>query len=405
MTGFSNILYNRPERKIIDDTMKRSVISLLLFLFAFCAAGCSQASSDRSENSGGQGNDSISKELFGKMPDGRDVYLYTISNENGFTVKLTNYGGIITSILTPDKKGNVGDVVAGFDNLASYLDRHPHVGPLIGRYSGYVAGGKFSIDGVEYRLATNAGENHLHGGTRAFDKVLWDAEEVRNIDGRGIRLTYTSPDGEEGYPGNLRVAVTYIVTEENSLQITYEAETDKKTHVNLTNHLYFNLSAFQTPDVLQHRLNINAGYYAVPGKGNIPTGELRSVEGTSLDFIRPRSIGSMISEHPDGYDHNYVIKRENDEELMQAATVYDPVSGRLMEVQTTHTGIEFASADWLNVNGKGGRKYGKRSGFLLYPQHLPDSPNRPEFPTTLLLPGQRYSEKTIYAFFVSEEGL
>src|SRR5687768_2676235 len=216
--------------------MKRSVISLLLVLFAFCAAGCSQASGDRSENAGGQGNDPITKELFGKMPDGRDVYLYTISNENGFTLKLTNYGGIITSILTPDKKGNVGDIVAGFDNLASYLDKHPHVGPLIGRYSGYVAGGRFSIDGVEYKLVTNAGENHLHGGTRAFDKVLWAAEEIRNIDGRGVRLSYTSPDGEEGYPGNLQVAVTYIVTDENSLQITYEAETDKATHVNLTNH-------------------------------------------------------------------------------------------------------------------------------------------------------------------------
>jgi aldose 1-epimerase len=339
------------------------------------------------------------------MPDGRAVFLYTIANANGLTVKLTNYGGIITSIITPDKKGNPGDVVVGFESLAAYLKGHPHVGPLIGRYSGYVAGGRFSIDGVEYKLATNAGANHLHGGTKAFDKVLWDADEVRNADGRGVRLTYTSPDGEEGYPGNLRVTVTYIVTEESSLQITYEAETDKPTHVNLTNHLYFNLSAFQTPDVLQHQLNINAGYYAVPGEGNIPTGELRSVEGTSLDFVRPRAIGSMIGEHPEGYDHNFVIKRENDGVLMQAATVYDPVSGRLMEVQTTHTGIEFASADWLDVNGKGRKQYGKRSGFLLYPQHLPDSPNRPEFPTTLLLPGQRYSEKTIYGFSVSETGL
>ncbi|HEU5146867.1 MAG TPA: aldose epimerase family protein, partial [Chryseosolibacter sp.] len=312
----------------------------------------------------------------------------------------TNYGGIITSIMVPDKDGKPGDVVLGFDDLDRYLGNHPHMGPLIGRYSGYVANGKFAIDGVAYTLAKNAGPHHLHGGVKAFGNVLWNAEEVRNQNGRGIQLRYTSPDGEEGYPGNLDVRVTYIVTDDNSLEITYEAETDKKTHVNLTNHLYFNLSEMKSPDISQHELQINATYYAVPGDGNIPTGELRRVESTPLDFIQPAPIGSKIRALENGYDHNYVLKERNDDELLQAATVFDPLSGRMMQVFTTHTGLEFASADWLNVKGKSGTAYGKRAGFLLYPQHLPDSPNRTSFPSTLLEPGQRYSETTVYNFSI-----
>lgn len=369
---------------------------LLLCVIAMLVCCCSGGTrSDSSSNSG----TSIKRELFGRLSDGREVYLYSLRNENGFTVKMTNYGGIITSILAPDRNGKWDNVVLGFDSLSQYLGGHPHVGPVIGRYSGYVASGKFSIDGKEYTLEKNAGENHLHGGRKAFDKVLWDAQEISTMDGKGVKLTYESPDGEQGYPGKLNVSVSYVLTEQNALVFTYEAETDKKTHVNLTNHIYFNLSGFESPDIMQHELTINAGRYAVPGEGNIPTGELRSVEGTPLDFVSPRPIGSRIGELEDGYDHNYVIKSENDQELYQAATAYDPLSGRLLEVQSTHTGLEFASANWLNVKGAGGKHYGAGSAFLLYPQHLPDSPNHPEFPSTLLEPGERYFEKTVYAFY------
>ena len=370
-----------------------------LTLCSLVLMGCSQKNGEQSTSSNG----TITKELFGQVPDGRDVHLYTLSNENGLVVKATNYGGIITSIITPDKDGNPGDVVLGFDSLSSYLGRHPHMGPLIGRYSGYIAGAKFSVDGMEYSLAANSGENHLHGGVKALDKVLWDAQEINDEDGPGLQLTYRSPDGEEGYPGNLDLQVTYRVTDDNSLEISYEAKTDKKTPVNLTNHLYFNLSAMGSPDVMQHELTIHAEEYAVPGKGNIPTGELREVAGSELDFRSPAPIGSGIQSMPRGYDHNYVLKKENNDKLIPAAAVHEPVSGRVMEVYTTHTGLEFASASWLNLDGKNGRHYGKSSGFLLYPQHLPDSPNRPDFPSTILEPGKVYTEKTVYKFDVRGE--
>ena len=373
-------------------------------LVLMIVSGCSSRSGSGSVENNDKSQASVMKEHFGTLADGRDVHLFTIQNTNGMTVKATNYGGIITAIRVPDKEGNSADVVLGFDSLARYTGKHPHVGPMIGRYSGYVANGKFSIDGMEYTLAKNSGANHLHGGVKAFDKVLWNASEIRNENGNGIELSYSSPDGEEGYPGNLEVKVSYILTENNSLEITYEAQTDKKTHVNLTNHLYFNLSGTGASDVLQHVLQINASHYAVPGDGNIPTGELRRVEGTPLDFIEPQVIGSRIRDLTNGYDHNYVLKRDNNDELLQAATVFEPTSGRVMEVQTTHTGLEFASADWLNVKDRSGRHFGKRSAFLLYPQHLPDSPNRPDFPSTILEPGQKYREKTIYSFSFRKNG-
>lgn len=365
-----------------------------LLTFGLTFAGCSPQASEQ----GGDGTGTIAREVFGQMYDSTDVYLFTISNGNGLTVKATNYGGIITSIITPDKNGTHGDVVLGFDSLTQYLAKHPHVGPLIGRYSGYIAGGKFTLDDVAYTVTTNAGGNHLHGGARAFDKVLWDATEIPDANAPGLALRYRSPEGEEGYPGNLDVKVTYRVTNDNSLEISYEAVTDKKTPVNLTNHLYFNLSAMATHHVMQHELTIPAEAYAVPGEGNIPTGELREVAGSELDFRSPSPIGSRIQSLPRGYDHNYVLKQENDDKLIFAASVHEPESGRVMEVYTTHTGLEFASANWLNLDGKSGRHYGKSSGFLLYPQHLPDSPNRPDFPSTILDPGKVYSEKTVYRF-------
>ncbi|MGC1241258.1 MAG: aldose epimerase family protein [Chryseosolibacter sp.] len=380
--------------------MKRNSRNGLLFSCALALFGCSVKTSEQAPTREAK-TGAITRELFGTMPDGGEVHLYTISNAKGLTIKATNYGGIITSIITPDKNGKEGDVVLGFDSLRRYLDRHPHMGPLIGRYSGYVAGGKFSIGNADYQLTINSGGNHLHGGIKAFDKALWTATEVETAEGPGVQLSYTSPDGEEGYPGTLKTTVTYVVTDDNSLQITYEAETDQQTHVNLTNHLYFNLSGLQAEDIMQHELKINATEFAVPGKGNIPTGELKRVEGTPLDFRDPMVIGSRIEALPNkGYDHNYVLKPDNDTELILAATVHDPVSGRIMEVYTTHTGLEFASANWLKVRGKGGANYGRSAGFLLYPQHLPDSPNRPDFPSTLLQPGERYHEKTVYKFSI-----
>lgn len=381
--------------------MKININHRLLIFWAVALFGCSGERSESTQTIENEKKGGVTSELFGTMPDGAEVHLYTISNGKGLTVRATDYGGIITSIVTPDKNGKEGDVVLGFDSLNRYLDRHPHMGPLIGRYSGYVAGGNFSIDGVDYQLTTNSGANQLHGGAKAFDKRLWSAKAVETPDGPALQLSYTSPDGEEGYPGTLKTTVTYVVTHDNSLILSYEAETDKKTHVNLTNHLYFNLSGVQSADILQHELTINATKFAVPGKGNIPTGELRNVEGTALDFRKAAIIGSRIDEAPNkAYDHNYVLKPENDTELILAATVREPVSGRFMEVYTTHTGLEFASANWLNVKGKGGADYGKSAGFLLYPQHLPDSPNRPDFPSTLLLPGERYQERTVYKFSV-----
>lgn len=377
-------------------TRLKKVAPLSIWMFAlFILCSCSRLADTRQ---GVEEERLITREVFGTLPDGRKADLFTIKNPHGFEVKLTNYGGIITSIIVSDKKGKQGDVVLGFDDLAAYAAPHPHMGPVIGRYSGYIANGAFVIDGVEHRVAKNSGANHLHGGVKAFDKVLWDATEVENTDGRGVRLKYRSSDGEEGYPGNLDVALTYLVRDDNSLQIDYEATSDKRTHVNLTNHLYFNLSGGQVPDISTHELSISATHYAVPGAGNIPTGELRSVDGTALDFRKFTVIGAHIDEMADGYDHNYVLKTANDDKLVHAASVFEPVSGRVMDLFTTHTGLEFASADWLNVRGKAGRTYGPRSGFLLYPQHLPDSPNRPQFPSTLLEPGDVYHQRTVYSF-------
>lgn len=374
--------------------------NLSVVIFGALALACSGKKAEQITAPLPEVKGSVSKELYGTLGDGREVHLYTITNGKGLTVKAMNYGGIIASILTPDRNRAIADVVLGFNGLERYLERHPHMGPVIGRYSGYVAGAKFSIDDTVYELARNSGDNHLHGGPKGFDKALWNATEINTDEGPGIKLDYTSPDGEEGYPGNLKASITYVVADDNSLRISYEAETDKKTHVNLTNHTYFNLSGMETDNILQHELSINASHFAVPGKGNIPTGELKDVKGTPLDFRRATVIGSRIAELTNGYDHNYVLKSQNDSELILAATAYDPGSGRYMEVYTTHTGLEFASAGWLNVEGKGGKHYGESAGFLLYPQHLPDSPNRPDFPTTLLGPGERYLEKTVYKFSV-----
>jgi aldose 1-epimerase len=341
----------------------------------------------------------IRKEHFGRTPDGTAVDLYTLTNESGMTVKITNYGGIVTSIVTLDQSGSPGDVVLGFDALEDYLEESPYFGAIVGRYGNRIAKGKFTLDGQEYTLATNNGPNHLHGGVKGFDKVVWEAEEVRVEGGVGLRLTYTSPDGEEGYPGTLTSTVTYTLTGDNNLRIDYDARTDKKTPVNLTNHSYFNLAAGEEDNALQHELTIYADRYTVVDKTAIPTGELREVEGTPMDFRQATAIGARIEQVEGGYDHNYVLTNQ-EERLALAATAYDPTSGRYLEMYTTQPGVQFYSGNFLNgsLTGKGNIVYTKHYGFCLEAQHFPDSPNQPDFPSTILSPGEIYYHTTIYKF-------
>lgn len=348
----------------------------------------------------------IRKEPFGKTQDGTAVDLYTLTNESGMTVKITNYGGIVTSIVTLDKNNQPGDVVLGFDRLDGYLAKHPYFGALIGRYGNRIAKGRFTMDGTAYKLATNNGPNHLHGGLKGFDKVVWEAEEVRTEDAVGLRLTYVSPEGEEGYPGTLTSTVTYSLTDDNGLRIDYDARTDKKTHLNLTNHTYFNLAAGQAEDALQHKLMINADQYTVVDETSIPTGELREVKDSPMDFTEATPIGARIEQVEGlGYDHNYVLNGTAGT-LALAATVHEPVSGRYLEVYTSQPGVQFYAGNLLDgsLTGKGNITYGKRYGFCLETQHFPDSPNQPHFPSTVLEPGGIYFHTTIYKFSVKEFG-
>ncbi len=342
---------------------------------------------------------SIKKELFGKA-DGKDVFLYTLENKNGLIAKITNYGAIVTSLIVPDKNGKFDDIVLGFDSLQDYLDGHPYFGAIVGRYGNRIAKGRFSLDGVEYTLATNNEKNHLHGGIKGFDKAVWNAEEFESNDGVGLKLSYISPDGEEGYPGNLSVKVTYTLTNNNELKIDYEAETDKATPVNITHHGYFNLAGAGKKDILDHILQIDADKYTVVDETLIPTGELRNVENTPMDFIAPHLIGERIEHVSGGYDHNYVLN--NNGKMVKVIKVYEPESGRIMEVLTTEPGVQFYSGNFLDGTniGKDGKVYYKHYGFCLETQHFPDSPNQPDFPSTILKPGEKYGYTTIYKFLI-----
>jgi len=340
----------------------------------------------------------IVKEPFGTTPDGQAVDLFTLTNSNGMVAKITNYGGILTSLMVPDKNGDLEDVVLGFDDLQSYLKGHPHFGAIVGRYGNRIAKGKFTVDGVEYTLAVNNGKNHLHGGLVGFDKVVWSAQPFQSDDRQGVMLTYVSPDMEEGYPGNLTVKVTYSLTDQNEFTIDYEAGTDKPCPVNLTHHSYFNLTAGKR-DILDHEMMINADRFVVVDEGLIPTGELRAVEGSAMDFLSPHTIGSRIDYVSGGYDHTYVLN-EGDDEMVFVARVFEPVSDRVMEVYTTEPGVQFYTGNFLDgsLTGKNGVIYEKHYGFCLETQHFPDSPNQPEFPSTLLKPGETYTHSTVYRF-------
>ncbi|MDQ3686326.1 MAG: galactose mutarotase [Acidobacteriota bacterium] len=344
----------------------------------------------------------IEKRPFGKTPDGTAVDLYTLTNDKGVEAKITNYGAVWVSMKVPDRRGKSADVVLGYDTLEEYLNDRSHLGGIVGRFANRIAKGKFSLGGVEYDLVKNNGENHLHGGTKGFDRVVWQAKEVGGRDSPALQLTYVSKDGEEHYPGNMSVTVVYTLTNNNELKIDYAATTDKETIVNLTNHTYFNLAG--AGDILNHEMMINADRFTPADATQIPTGEIRSVKGTPLDFTQPTRIGARIDDNYEqivlgkGYDHNWVLNKK-DNSLTLAARVYEPTSGRVLEVSTTEPGVQFYSGNYLTgVKGKGGRAHERRHGFCLETQHFPDSPNKPNFPTTILKPGGRYTQTTVFKF-------
>lgn len=342
---------------------------------------------------------------FGKMADGTAVSQYTITNETGMSMSVINYGGIITSLKAPDRTGIFEDVVLGYDSLSGYLKSNPYFGALIGRYGNRIAKGKFSLDGQNYKLATNNGENNLHGGPNGFDTRFWNIEEHAVSDGVGLKLTYTSKDMEEGYPGNLNVEVIYHLTNKNELRIDYKATTDKQTIVNLTQHSYFNLSGDTKSDILAHELMLSSDQFVPVDKTLIPTGELKNVSGTPFDFKTPTVIGSRIDKsdqqltYGGGYDHCWVLNTGGDISKV-AATLYEPKSGRVMSVYTTEPGIQFYSGNFLDgsITGKYGVVYRHRYGLCLETEHFPDSPNQKKFPSVVLNPGEVYSTQTTYAF-------
>jgi aldose 1-epimerase len=347
----------------------------------------------------------IKPAAFHRTIDGSQVDLYTLRNSNGLEAEITNYGGIAVSLTVPDKNAKFGDVVLGYDNLNDYIGSSPYFGALIGRYGNRIAKGRFTVDRVEYQLAQNDGSNALHGGRKGFDKVVWQADKVDTNDGPALKLAYISKDGEENYPGTLRCAVTYTLTNRNELKIEYAAETDKPTFVNLTHHSYFNLKDGGASDILGHGLMIKAAMFTPVDKDLIPTGELKPVAGTPFDFNKPRLIGARVHDDDEqlkfakGYDHNWVLDRQGTD-LELVASLYEPTSGRLMEVLTTEPGLQFYSGNFLDGTNKGkdGIVYQRRIGVCLETQHFPDSPNWPEFPTTELKPHEKYNQTTVYRF-------
>lgn len=353
----------------------------------------------------------VEQEAFGVTPEGDSVDVYTVTNANGSSMRVTNYGGIILSLRVPDRDGTVEDVVLGFDSLEaytreSYRQANPYFGALIGRYGNRIDEGEFSIDGQTYTLETNNGPNHLHGGMEGFDQVVWDAEPFQRGDSTGVVLTHTSPDGHGGYPGRLDVEVTYTLTDDNALAIDYQATTTEATPVNLTQHSYFNLGGEGDGDVLDHRLMIAANEFTPVDSTLIPMGQFRDVAGTPFDFREFTAIGGRIDADNrqlnigGGYDHNFVLRRQDSDSLHVAARAYDPDSGRLMTVRTTEPGLQFYSGNFLDgtFTGKSGTPYQQHAGFALETQHFPDSPNQPDFPSTLLQPDETYTSRTVYGF-------
>jgi aldose 1-epimerase len=348
------------------------------------------------------------KKSWGKV-DGKPVLIYYMTNGNGMRADISNYGAIVRCLEVPDRNGKIDDIVLGYASVNEYLEDSPYFGALVGRYGNRIARGRFTLDGEDYKLAVNNGPNHLHGGLKGFDKVIWDAEPYMDENGVSLKLTYLSKDGEEGYPGNLKVTAIYTLTRDNELKIDYEATTDKPTVLNVTHHGYFNLAGQGKSDILNHELMINAARFTPVDETLITTGELRPVKGTPFDFTSPRKIGERIDQSDDeqirfgkGYDHNFVLNKSG-KELTPAARVEEPTSGRVMEVYTTEPGVQFYAGNFLDGSnvGKDGKVYKHRYGFCLETQHFPDSPNKQDnkdFPSVVLRPGEKFTSQTIYKF-------
>ena len=349
----------------------------------------------------------VTSARFGKTQDGKPVTVFTLTNANGVRVRAMTYGAIIVSIEVPDRSGTAADVTLGFDSLDGYLRQPPYFGAIVGRYGNRIAKGQFALDGRTFKLATNNGPNHLHGGNKGFDKVLWDGMPLKT--GAGVVFTRTSPDGEEGYPGNLKASVSYTLTDRNELIVDYRATSDKATPVNLTQHSYFNLSGEGSGDILGHELTIDADRYTPVDATLIPTGELASVQDTPFDFRKPVAIGARISQaneqlkNGNGYDHNWVLNRPG-AGLRHAIRLVDPKSGRTLDIATTEPGVQFYSGNFLDgtIKGKHGHAYNFRNGLCLETQHFPDSPNHSNFPSTILRPGETYTSQTVFTFGVQK---
>lgn len=377
--------------------------SLILIIICFIIMNGCKEKTDSTQLSASQKSEII-KTDFGQLSDGTMSSLYTLTNKNGVKVSITDYGGIIVSVLVPDKSGVMADVVLGYDSVALYEKNNPYFGAIIGRYGNRIAKGKFSIDGKSYQLATNDNTNHLHGGVKGYDKVMWNVQAVEGEE-PALVMTYLSKDMEEGYPGNLENKVTYTLTNENAIKIDFEATTDKPTIVNMCNHSYFNLNGGQS-DILDHSLQIFADKYCAVDETLISLVGLADVANTSFDFRSFKNIGTDINKEDTqlknglGYDHNWVLNQKASSGMILAAILQDSVSGRTLTVETTEPGIQFYSGNFLDgtIVGKYGVKYNKRSGLCLETQHFPDSPNRPDFPSTLLKPGEKYASTTTYTF-------
>ncbi len=373
------------------------LISTLLLLSAGCAAVKKHTDNRMTK---------IDEQDWGKAQDGTPVKLYTLTSSKGTVVRISTYGAIVTELRVPDRNGKVGDVALGFDRLDAYLKGHPFFGAVAGRVANRIAKGRFTLEGHQYVLATNNGPNHLHGGVKGFDKVVWNAKVLQAADdGASVQFTYLSKDGEEGYPGNLAVTVTYTLTGDNELRIDYSARTDKATPVNLTNHSYFNLA--ESDSILGHELMIKASHYTVTDDTLVPTGEIASVKGTPLDFTKAAPIGArfdQLTKKPIGYDDNFVLD-SGGKSLSLAARVYEPKTGRTLEVLTTEPAVQLYTGNFLDgtLVGHNGVVYKQHSGFCLETQHFPDSVNHPNFPSTILRPGQAYQSTTVFKFSVRKE--
>jgi aldose 1-epimerase len=377
--------------------MKTNRLALVILISLVVA--CATPGSGGPSKEGGAMKAKVEKSKFGVLPDGTEIELYAMTNAKGMIAKVMTYGAILTELDVQDRNGKIGDVVLGFDKLDGYLKEHPYFGATIGRVANRIAKGAFTLDGKSYQLAVNNGPNHLHGGLKGFDKVVWKAEAVPFGNGVAVKFSYLSRNGEEGYPGNLSVAVTYTLTNDNELRLDYAAATDQATPVNLTNHSYFNLAG--GGDILGHQVMLNASRYTPVNDTLIPTGELAPVAGTPMDFTKPMPIGSRISQltnKPQGYDHNYVLNGTG--KLSLAARVSEPKTGRVMEIWTTEPGIQFYTGNFLDgtLTGKYGMVYQQHNGFCLETDHFPDSVNQPSFPPVVLHPGETYTQTTVHKF-------